>query len=119
MKYRKTSLGRMAVFYLPLVKLKDRKGRGRTFEQRLRSFLLKNYGAFTVEGVGHFGLWRDDNGRVHYDAHEKYRVSFLGKHRIKKLETFLATLAHDMGELAVYLETGEDSWLIEPVSGNS
>lgn len=116
MQYKMTSLGRMAVFYLPSLKLKQRKGRGRVFEKRLNDFLLKHYGAFTVEGVGHFGLWRDSDGIVHYDEHKKYRVSFLGKERIKQLAGFLAKLAYDMDEQAVYLETGEDAWIVEPIT---
>jgi hypothetical protein len=42
------------------------------------------------------------------------KVSFKGKERIPKLQKFLAGMCRLMGEECLYLETGEDSWLIYP-----
>ena len=42
------------------------------------------------------------------------KVSFRGKERIPKLQKFLAEICSVMREECIYLETGENSWLIYP-----
>lgn len=116
MRYRKQSLGRMAVFLLPSLKLKSRvRGLGQ-LEQWVHNFLLAHYGGYTVTSGNIFGYWRA-SGREFYGEHRLYTVAFLGKQRIPSLERFLARLARSMGEQCIYLETGEDAWLVFAANG--
>jgi hypothetical protein len=111
---RRESLGRPAVILVPSVKLESRFKRARrTIREEFEDFLLKTYGGFTCAvGMTH-GRWRDPRtGEVFYGEHRVYTVAFLGKHRIPQLERRLAKLATYLGERCIYLETGEDAWLI-------
>lgn len=103
---RKESLGRMAVFLVPAKKLEDGIG------ERIERFLLDEYGGYTASTTNSTGWWKDDKGQRHYDLHRQYKASFPGKERIARLESFLADIARDTGEDCIYLETGEDAWLI-------
>lgn len=103
---RKESLGRMAVFLIPAKKL------GNGIEERIERFLLDEYGGYTASTTNSTGWWKDGTGERHYDLHREYKASFPGKERIAKLEGFLAEIARDAGEDCIYLETGEDAWLI-------
>lgn len=118
MSYRKESLGRMAVFLLPSLQLKSRGADGTLLEERIHKFLLANFSAYTAQAGNIFGYWKDRQGRDVYGEHKVYKVSFEGKDRIAVLETFLAEIAVDMGEECIYLETGEDAWLIYPDAAN-
>jgi len=82
MTYRKASLGRMATFLLPSLKLKQRDDKNRTVEDRLHDFLLKNFEGYTVAGGNIFGYWKDNLGTTHYGEHKEYKVAFKGKERI-------------------------------------
>ncbi len=110
---RKESLGRMAVFLLPSHKLKVTSPRHKeTIEERVKRFLLEEYNGFTASSTINTGWWTAKNGDHHYDEHREYKVSFPGKERIAKLDEFLAEIARDMGEECIYIETGEDAWLV-------
>ncbi len=109
--YGKISLGRPAVFYLPLDKLN--KTLNGDFQRRLESFLLENYGGFTKKEGNVSGAW-NGGSMIHYDNSIEYKVAFVGKEKIPRLEVELAKMAEELGEEAIYLETGEDSWLIKP-----
>jgi len=102
----KESLGRMAVFLLPLKKL------DKSIERRVEQFLLNEYGGFTARPIDSTGWWKGAHGELHYDVHREYKASFIGKERIAKLDQFLAELARDMDEECIYVETGEDAWLV-------
>ena len=103
----------MAVFLLPSLKLKQRDAHGLAVEDRVHRFLIGNFAGYTVETGNILGFWKDD-GEEHYGEHRLFRVAFAGQERIPKLEAFLAGVAAEIGERSVYLETGEDAWLIYP-----
>ena len=107
------SLGRMAVFLLPSLKLKERKKLGQTFEEIVHQFLMKNFGGYTASAGNIFGFWRDEqSGREWYGEHREYKVSFRGRDRVSMLQQFLSRMAGELGEESIYLEYGEDAWLI-------
>lgn len=112
MTVKKISLGRMAVFLIPSMKLEMDDGTGRTFRDVIHAFLLERYAAYTVQAGNIAGHWKDSSGKPVYDEHRLYKVAFAGKERIPALEAFLAKLARLMREDCIYFETGEDSWLI-------
>jgi hypothetical protein len=114
--YRKVSLGRMAVFLLPSLKLKARGQDGVPVEQRVHDFLIANFAGYTVETGNILGFWRDDGGQELYGEHRLFRVAFTSEDRVPELEAFLARVASEIGEQSIYLETGEDAWLIYPRS---
>jgi hypothetical protein len=114
MAYEKENLGTMVTFLLPSLKLKERCTKRQTFEDRLHSFLLKEFNGYTASAANLFGYWRSHTGREFYGEHKEYRVSLLDKDRIGCLEGFLARIGGEMGEKSVYLAAGDDSWLLYP-----
>ena len=110
--FRVESLGRMAVFLLPSLKLKQKK-RGRTYEQTVHLFLMKHFAGYTATAGNIFGFWRDDKtGREYYGEHKEYKVSFRGRDRVAMMQKFLSELARELDEDSIYLEYGEDAWLV-------
>ncbi len=112
--YEETSLGRPAVFLLPSDKMGLVLENDKTCRETVQEHLGKLYGGYTDEGNGHSGYWQNDLGTEFHDKYQKYRVSFLGKENIPVLKAFLAWIALQIKEEAIYLETGEDSCLIKP-----
>ncbi len=111
--FRIEPLGRMAVFLLPSLKLKQRQKRGRTYEEIVHQFLLKNFGGYTASAGNIFGFWRDEKaGPEWYGEHREYKVSFRGQNRVAMLQRFLGRLASELDEETIYLEYGEDAWLV-------
>lgn len=111
--FRLDPLGRMAVFLLPSLKLKQRRRRGRSYEEVVHHFLLKHFGGYTASAGNIFGFWRDDEtGREYYGEHREYKVSFRGRERVAMLQHFLSKLARELAEDTIYLEYGEDAWLV-------
>lgn len=108
--YEKTPLGRPAVFFLPSIKINNPE---KKIKEEIGDFLLKEFGGYTLQSGNIEGCWRGKSG-MNYDQSLVYTVAFLGKDRIPTLEKFLAGIAKEIGEEAIYLETGEDSWLIKP-----
>ncbi|MDE1825241.1 MAG: hypothetical protein KGH77_03305 [Candidatus Micrarchaeota archaeon] len=109
--YIRVPLGRPAVFYLPSIKINDPKSGNLSL--KIHNFLIENFGGYTAEKGSILGYWQD-NGSTEYNENIKYTIAFEGKHKIPVLEKFLAEIADKISEKAVYLETGEDSWLIYP-----
>lgn len=114
MGYERASLGRMAVFLIPSLKLKTRLRDGATVEDRIHDFLMRHFSGFTASTGTMFGYWHDESGMEFYGEHREFKVSFPGKEHIPVLEEFLAGIAREIGERCIYLETGEDAWLIYP-----
>lgn len=111
--FRVESLGRMAVFLLPSLKLKQRQKLGLTYEEIVHQFLMKNFGGYTASAGNIFGFWRDEKaGREWYGEHREYKVSFRGRNRVAMLQQFLSKLASDLDEDTIYLEYGEGAWLV-------
>ena len=106
------SLGRMAVFLLPSLKLKRQKA-GRNYEDIVHHFLMEHFGGYTASAGNIFGFWRDvASARESYGEHKEYKVSFRGRDRVAMLQEFLGKLAAELAEEAIYMEYGEDAWLV-------
>ena len=103
----------MAVFLLPSLKLKRMRKLGKSYEEVVHHFLLKHFGGYTASAGNIFGFWRnDDTGREFYGEHREYKVSFRGRDRVAMLQRFLSKVAAELGEETIYLEYGEDAWLV-------
>lgn len=110
------SLGRPAHFCIPARKWNnpDITFRKKTIEVLVHEFLIGNYNGYTVRGPFH-GMWRPSKKDPYVQEPViEVKVSFRGKERIPKLQKFLAGMCALMKEDCLYLETGEDSWLIYP-----
>ncbi len=102
----------MAVFLLPSLKLKQKK-RGKPHDEIVHHFLMKHFAGYTASAGNIFGFWRDDQtGREYYGEHKEYKVSFRGRDRVEMLQRFLSQLAQALDEDCIYLEYGEDAWLV-------
>lgn len=115
---RVTSLGRPAHFLLPAKKWRefyDVQGPNyKCLDQLVYDFLVANYGGYTVRGPFH-GIWKPTTDSSYtQELVMEIKVSFEGKDRIPKLQEFLAYLCGLINEECIYLETGEDSWLVHP-----
>lgn len=113
------SLGRPATFYIPAEKwdgeaARDYTFRGKTVQMLTHEFLIGNYNGYSVRGPFQ-GYWRaskkDSTCRENV---MEVKVSFRGKERIPKLQKFLSGMCRLMEEKCLYLECGEDSYLIYP-----
>jgi hypothetical protein len=108
----------MAVFLLPSLKLKRSHTRGRSYEEMVHLFLLKHFGGYTASAGNIFGFWRDqESGREYYGEHREYKVSFRGRDRVAMLQHFLSRLGKELGEETIYMEYGEDAWLVFAATG--
>ena len=76
--------------------------------------MIAQFGGFTVTAGNIFGYWTGADQEMFYGEHRLYSVAFNGKEKIPVLEKFLAQVAFILGEQCIYLETGEDAWLIYP-----
>lgn len=110
--YHKQTLGRMAHFLIPSLKLKNRYTGGATVEEELHQVLLRTFGGYTASSTTCYGFWLDNEGKEFYGEHREYTVAFVGKERVPELERLIADIASQIGEQCIYLETGEDACLI-------
>ena len=109
-------LGRPAHFFIPADKWDERDytdEEGNTINVQVHNFLVENYQGYTVRGPFK-GFWSPKEGEGSNEPVMEIKASFIGKERIPKLQKFLAGLCELMNEECLYLETGEDSWLIYP-----
>ena len=111
--YRIEDLGRPAVFLIPVRKLKVGV-LGRTTEEKLRRFLIGNFGAFTSSRVPSFGFWKDIEQATISDECAIYEVSFVGKDKISILLKELAQTARDIDEKCIYFKAGQYACLVYP-----
>ena len=101
------SIGRMAIFYIPVQKLTEHPETQKWLEESL----IHLYGGFTkiTQNIeGHFQMGHE----IIKDEHVRYEVSFNGKKRIPAFVKLVAKLAGELGEEAVYLTMGEKSYLV-------
>jgi len=108
-QYKMVHLGRAALFYIPEEKLDQ----GPQIHGKIHDFLTKTFGGYTTADGLVKGYWKGEH-ELYTDRHRQYRVSFLGKERIPELVAFLTDLTIEMQEECLYLETGEDAWLLYP-----
>lgn len=110
------SLGRMAHFYIPASKWDHPSYifRQKTIKTLVHEFLIGNYDGYTVRGPFE-GTWRPRKGVAPVtESVVEVKASFRGKERIPKLQKFLAGMCKLMHEDCLYLETGEDAFLVYP-----
>ena len=110
--FKIVNLGRPAVFFIPLKKLKG--GRGIRIRQDLHLFLITQFGAYSASLVPSFGFWRDASKATITDKCIVFEVSFDGKEKIPVLVKKLAELALGIKEDCIYLKTGQYSCLVYP-----
>lgn len=108
-RYRKILFGEPAVFFIPAMKINDPKNKAKA--DRLHDFLIKEFGGYTSERGNILGYWRK-KASTDYTEHVKYIVAFKNPSKLSLLEQFIAGLAKEMKEQAIYMETGKNSWLI-------
>ncbi len=107
-------IGRMAHVLIPIAKIDNRINGidvgydGNTVRTVLYGFLESEFGGCTENPVI-WGMWRGIR-----EAHVEITVSFEGKERIVPFLEFLSKLCRAMKEECLYLEMGEDSFLVRP-----
>lgn len=106
------SLGTRAAFLLPSLKLKGLTSGGATFEQSVHEFLLARFDGYTATGSNLFGYWKDEGGGNSYGEHRLFSVALVDEKKLPELKAYLATLARQMDEECIYLETGGSATLI-------
>lgn len=108
-----TSLGKMTAFYIPAHKL-DAPVADQTATPRatIHQFLIENFRAYTHSPSLVKGFWLDEGGRMSHDVLERFEVSFGAEAEFERLVSFLRHICGDLGEEAVYLTRGEESFLV-------
>jgi len=109
---KKELLGEMVVILLPSLKLQAESPRGKTFQQEIHEYLVANFNGYTVAAGGISGYWKEGQSRECYGEHREYKVAVSEESKREALGQFLATLAGEMGEGCLYLETGKQAWLV-------
>ena len=106
-------MGAVATMLLPIEKLKKPSPRGVPFEKEIHDFLAITFNGYTVASGNISGHWKDNTARDHYGEHRQYRVALPPSPTARQsLETFLASLAHEMQENCIYLEYAGEAFLI-------
>jgi len=106
------SLGRMAIFFLPIKKLRQVCGE-QTHESAIDKELIARYEGLS-KITGHVeGCYRMKSEIVD-DDHVRYEVSFLGKNKVIEFVEFLKEVCRRLGEESIYLTMGEKSYLVQP-----
>ena len=113
--YEIIDLGREAVFYIPINKLRG--NRGIRIRQDLHLFLMSQFGAYSTspfKGLATYGYWTDPSKSVVYDESMIFRVAFVGKEKIPTLFERIAQLATEIEEDCIYVQAGQYSGLVRP-----
>lgn len=110
--FKIVNLGRPAVFFIPVKKLKGRQGI--RIRQDLHLFLITRFGAYSASLVPSFGFWKDASKAMVTDECTVFEVSFDGKEKIPILVKKLAELALEIRENCIYLKAGQYSCLVYP-----
>lgn len=104
-------IGRMAHVLVPIAKIDYEIAEG-TVRSRLYRHFEAAYGGFTEQPLVR-GMWKGFR-----EAHVQMTISFKGKEQIPGFLEFLSSLCRDMDEECLYLEMGEDSFLVRPSGGS-
>lgn len=113
-------IGQVAVFYVPVQKLDcpEYGLSGRTPRQMFEEFFMDHYNAYTLELSNTQGFWREHrHTQIFRDENARYEVSFDGKDRVPSFVDFLSMMCALMGEEAIYLTMGYQSYLVLPKEG--
>lgn len=108
-----TPLGKMTLFYIPSNKL-DVPGPSGAASPRgqIHEFLIRHYKAYTHTPSPVKGFWLDQQEVMVHDVLEQFEVSFGSEKAFEQLVTFLGGLCRALGEEAIYLTRGEESFLV-------
>lgn len=111
---RVVPLGRPARFLMPSLKLREpMNGRdGETVQDYLERRLTDLFGGYTADQSTVYGKWTNSGGAVRPSESRLYVVAFSGKDRIESLNELLGEVARRVGETCIYVETGEDAYLL-------
>ncbi|HET6879592.1 MAG TPA: hypothetical protein VFI31_05545 [Pirellulales bacterium] len=108
-----TPLGKMTAFYVPAHKLDVPSAEhGPTPRGIIHQFLIENFRAYTHAPSLVKGFWLDQRGRVSHDVLERFEVSFDAEADFERLVVFLKRMGTELGEEAIYLTRGEESFLV-------
>ncbi len=112
------SLGKMTLFYIPSHKLDVPGPAGAdTPRGRIHQFLMQHYQAYTHMPSPVKGFWLSDQHAIVHDVLERFEVSFASEEEFQRLLEFLGRLGQSLGEDAIYLTRGEESFLVGPDKG--
>ncbi|HZU38290.1 MAG TPA: hypothetical protein VFA18_20365 [Gemmataceae bacterium] len=111
-----TPLGKMTLFYIPSHKL-DLPGPAseRAARAQIHQFLMQHYQAYTHMPSPVKGFWLSEKQAIVHDVLERFEVSFASEEEFQRLLDFLGELCRSLGEEAIYLTRGEESFLVGPV----
>ena len=113
-----TPLGKMTLFYVPSHKLDvPGPGSGAAPRARIHDFLMSRYKAYTHTPSPVKGFWLDEEKAVVHDVLERFEVSFGSEQEFEQLVAFLRQLCRVLGEQAIYLTRGEESFLVNREDG--
>ena len=113
-----TPLGKMTLFYVPSHKLDvPGPGSGAAPRARIHDFLMSRYKAYTHTPSPVKGFWLDEDKAVVHDVLERFEVSFGSEQEFEQLVAFLRQLCRVLGEQAIYLTRGEESFLVSREDG--
>ena len=107
-------LGRPAIFFLPIKKMRQQLKNEETVEMDLHRFLIQQFGAYTSATIPSFGFWKTIGHAIISDECREYEVSFFGKAKIPILIKKLAEIAEIIGEECIYLKAGQYTCLVYP-----
>ncbi|HVX11186.1 MAG TPA: hypothetical protein VHC22_08405 [Pirellulales bacterium] len=107
-----TPLGKMTAFYIPAHKLDAPSPDGPSPRGTIHQFLIEHFRAYTHSPSLVKGFWVDDRGRMSHDVLERFEVSFGAEVDFERLVGFLRRMCNDLGEEAIYLTRGEESFLV-------
>jgi hypothetical protein len=108
-----TPLGKMTAFYIPAHRLDVPSPEdGTTPRGVIHQFLIEHFRAYTHAPSLVKGFWLDGRGRVSHDVLERFEVSFDAESDFERLVGFLRQIGADLGEEAIYLTRGEESFLV-------
>lgn len=112
MPVREKTMGQVARFLLPSLKLKQAGREARNLEEEVHRFLTEHFGGYTAASGNLFGYWKDDSGREQYGEHRVFTVALPEAGRLGELKEFLAQTAAAMREECLYLELGGEALLV-------
>jgi hypothetical protein len=108
-----TPLGKVTVFYVPSHKLDAPGPVGEhTPRGQIHEFLMQHYRAYTHTPSPVKGFWLDAQRALMHDVLERFEVSFGSEKEFHRLVDFLRRLCATLGEQAIYLTRGEESFLV-------
>jgi hypothetical protein len=108
-----TALGKTTIFYIPSHKLDaPDPGGGPTPRGNIHEFLMQHYSAYTHTPSPVKGFWLDEHRVVLHDVLERFEVSFGSEKEFRRLVDFLRRICGSLGEKAIYLTRGEESFLV-------